>query len=224
MTSRPLLLSFILIFCITAKTFAQPAFSADIPFEFTSEEDNRLVKENDSLKYYEATGDSSHIVCIDEDASYYKLLGKDHKLIAEGSFTLAGEKYLQVGKWVEHFSNGKTKITGYYEKSNPVGTWQEFYNTGKLKTVCNYAIIGDKGVNSSCISGTYQEFYPGGKLKVSGFYSAVSQITTDTLTIEDPVEEKKIYKLQTHNIYVPEKIGRWEYYNESGELEKKEDL
>lgn len=221
---RSLFLLFACVAFFTAKTVAQPAFSASIPFEFTSEEDNRLIKDNDSLKYYEATGDTDKIVCLDEEASYYKLLGKDHKVIAEGAFILEGEKYLQVGKWSEHFPNGKVKMTGYYEKSKPVGTWQEFYNTGKLKTVCNYVIINDRGVNSGCAAGAYQEFYPSGRVKMSGFYGAVSQIVTDTSVVEDPIAEKKIMGLQTHNVYVPEKIGRWEYYNEDGELEKKEDL
>ena len=213
------------IFCLcsVSKSIAQNAFPT-ISFEFTSEEDNRVIKENDSLKYYAATGDSSNIVCIDEDASYYKLLTKDHKLVAEGGFVLDGEKYLQIGKWTEHFSSGKVKLTGYYEKGRPIGTWQEYYNTGKLKTICNYAAISDKGVNRSCISGSYQEYYPSGKIKLNGFYSAVAQIITDTVTVEDPVEDKKIYKLQTHSIYTPEKIGRLEYYDENGELDKKEDL
>ncbi len=223
--TRLLLLLLPVTFCLssTSRVLAQATFPT-IAFEFTSEEDNRLIKENDSLKYYAATGDTGNIVCIDEDASYYKLLTKDHKIIAEGSFILEGEKYLQVGKWTEHFPGGKVKETGYYEKSKPIGTWQEFYNTGKMKAVYNYAIIDDGGGRNSCISGSYQEFYPNGKIKVNGFYSAAAQIVTDTVTVEDPVTEKKIYKLQKHSTYLPEKIGHWEHYDESGEIEKKEDL
>jgi antitoxin component YwqK of YwqJK toxin-antitoxin module len=217
-------LSLAIIVCTTTKIFAQPAFSANIPLAFTSEEDNRLIKENDSLKYYVATGDTSNTVCLDEEASYYKLLNKDHKLIAEGAFVAEGDKYMQVGKWTEHFANGKVKTTGYYDRSRPIGTWQEFYNTGKLKTVCNYAVISDKGVNSFCISGTYQEYYPSGKIKVSGFYSAVSKIVVDTTFVEDPTTEQKLYTTLAHNVYTPEKVGRWEYFSEEGDLEKKDDF
>src|ERR1700733_3468721 len=70
-----------------------------IPFEFTSEEDNRLIKEDDSFKYYVASGDTNQVVCINEETYGYKLLSKDRKVIADGSFIIEGDKYLQDGKW-----------------------------------------------------------------------------------------------------------------------------
>jgi len=205
----------------TDRAFAQ----VNIPFAFTSEEDNRLIKENDSFKYYVATGDSSKMVGIDEDGSWYKLFGKDGKLIAEGAFIVEADKYLQHGHWTEHYPNGKVKITGFYTRNQPVGTWQEFYNTGKLKVVSNYAIIDDeRGRRSSCLSGTYQEYYQSGKIKVSGFYTAVMTKINDTVEVEDPIAgEKKLVVSQTAS-YKAQKTGQWEHYEENGELEKKEEL
>ena len=224
--NRPLRLfvAFTFCICISSKTFAQQTIQPSILFEFTSEEDNRLIKENDSLKFYVASGDTSNVVCIDEEDSYYKLLNKERKLIAEGAFIADGEKYLQAGKWNAYYAGAKVKLTGYYEKGRPVGTWQEFYSSGKLKTVYNYAIIDDKGVKNSCLSGSYQEFYQSVKLKVNGFYVAVSTTVHDTVVIEDPIENKKLEKVMSRKTYSPEKTGHWEYYTESGELDKKEDL
>ena len=193
-----------------------------IPFEFTSEEDNRLIKENDSFKYYVASGDTNNIVCLDEDGSYYKLLSKDHKLIAEGAFTVDADKYIQQGKWTEHYSNGKVKLTGYYIQGKPAGTWQEYYNTGKLKTVFNFAIIDDDVYRSSCLSGSYQEFYQNGKIKMVGFYAATSSTTKDTIGVDDPVTGERMRTVATHKTYKAEKTGNWEHYDENGELEKKE--
>ena len=209
--------------CTASKTFAQSNSQGPIPFEFTSEEETRLIKENDSLKYYVASGDTSNIVCLEEEGSYYKLLNKERKVIAEGSYVAEGEKYLQTGRWTEHYAGAKVKLTGYYEKGNPIGTWQEFYSTGKLKTVYNYAVIDDKGIKNSCLSGTYQEYYPNGKLKVNGFYAAVATTVHDTVIVEDPVENRKVEKVMSRKTYSPEKTGRWESYTENGELDKKED-
>ena len=217
----------LLIFALVAASasYTNKAFSqATIPFAFTSEEDNRLIKENDSFKYYVASGDTSRMVCIDEEGSYYKLLSKDGKLIAEGAFLSESDKYLQTGRWTERYPNGKVKITGYYLRSKPVGTWQEFYSRGKPKTLSNYAIIEDeRGFKSSCLSGTYQEYHQNGKLKLNGLYVAVFAKVNDTLEIEDPITGLKTYQYGQHASYRSDKAGQWERYDENGDLEKKED-
>jgi antitoxin component YwqK of YwqJK toxin-antitoxin module len=195
-----------------------------IPFEFTSEEENRLIKENDSLKFFVADDDSTNIVTLNEEASYYKLLSKDHKVLAEGSYLAEGDKYLQDGRWSQYYSGGKVKITGYYRRNKLIGTWQEYYPTGKLKTVANYAAFTDKGETYTCKSGSYQEYYASGKLKLSGFYSADLHKVKDTVVVEDPVSGERIQKILEKNKPTAEKTGRWEYYTEDGELEKKEDL
>src|ERR1700744_3967149 len=123
----------VVIFLFTIRVSAQGL----IPFQFTSEEDNRLIKENDSLKYYVASGDTSYIVSMNEETSTYRLLTKDHRMIAQGVFILEGEKYLQDGKWIERFDNGKTKLTGYFDHGRPAGTWEEYYDNGKIRSIFN---------------------------------------------------------------------------------------
>jgi antitoxin component YwqK of YwqJK toxin-antitoxin module len=211
---------FLSLFLWSAHSFAQ----ALIPMHFSLEDDNVLLNENDSVRYYQQLADTTKIVCINEDASSYKLLNKARKLITDGYFTAEGDKYLQEGKWTQRYDNGKVKVTGYYSKNKPVGAWQECYPTGNPKSIYSYAIINDNGVISTCISGTWQEFYPDGKMKASGFYSATAIKVSDTLIIEDPITDTKVSKIMIHSDYKPEKTGHWEYFKQTGELDKKEDL
>jgi predicted DNA-binding protein (MmcQ/YjbR family) len=214
------LLLILSLLAITGKVTAQEI----IPFDFTSEEENRQIKENDSLKYFVATSDTSKLVVLNEENLWYKLLNKDRKVIAEGAYLMDNEKYLQDGKWVEKYDNGKVKNTGCYRRNLPIGTWQEYYNTGKPKSVSNYGIITYKGEPLYCLAGTWQEFYPDGKLKVSGFYGSTVFSYKDTVMIEDPISGKKVPTAISHNSVRAEKTGHWEYYSEAGELDKKEDL
>ena len=218
------MMKYILVFL--AVLYVVPATAQSlIPFAFLSEDDNRLIKENDSVKFYEASGDdTSYVVSLNEEASYYKLLNKEHKVVAEGGYIAEGDKYLQEGKWTERYETGKLKKEGYFHRNMPMGTWQEFYPGGKLKAVFNYAIVTVHGDMITCLSGTYQEYYANGKLKVSGFYSGDLVTRQDTMIITDPVDDKKVMKLAERKELVPEKTGHWEYYTETGELDKKEDL
>jgi len=194
-----------------------------IPFDFTSEEENRLIKENDSLKYFVASTDTANTVVLNEEGSYYKLLNREHKVIAEGTYILEGEKYLQDGKWIQRSAGGKMLLIGYFRRGMPVGTWQEYYNTGKLKTVSNYGVFVYKGEFNTCLSGTWQEYYPDGKIKVNGFYAGLLYTYKDTVTVEDPVSGQQVGKVVTRSELRAEKTGHWEYYAESGELDRKED-
>ena len=194
-----------------------------IPFKFTSDDDNRLVKENDSVKMYRATDDTGSLVSINEEASYYKLLTKSRKVLAEGAFVADGDKFLQEGKWVQYFENGKIMLSGNYKRSKAIGTWEEYYANGKLRTVSNYGGVVDKDGLSTCLSGSYQEYYNSGRLKLNGFYAAERRKVSDTMEVEDPVTGSKVYKVVSLSVYKPVKAGTWEYYTESGELDKKED-
>jgi len=210
----------VLLLGFSGKTEAQ----LSIPFDFTSEEENRLIKENDSLKYYVATTDTSNVVVINEEANWYKLLSKNHKLIAEGAYVADGDKLLQEGKWVALFEGGKTRMAGYYHRNMPIGTWTEYYNSGKVKTTANYGVFIFKGQPASCLSGTWQEFHPNGLIKVNGFYSGTIYSYKDTVQVDDPVSDQKVPKVITHNEMRAEKMGHWEYYDEAGELERSEDF
>lgn len=211
----------IILSAITIKGHTQELIS----FEFASEEENRFLRENDSCKFYIASSDTALIVSLNEEASYYKLINKAEKVVAEGGYILENDKYLQAGKWTERYDNGKIKLTGYYRRNKPIGTWQSFYPTGKLKAVYNYTIIvNEKGGTNYCLSGTWQEYYPDGKLKVNGVYIASEAKATDTIEVEDPVTDQKILKVVSKVEYKPVKTGTWEYYSSSGELDKKEEL
>ena len=213
----------LVIFCLLP--VVPVAAQSLIPFAFLSEDDNKLIRENDSVKFYEASGgDTSYVVSLNEEASYYKLLNKEHKVVAEGTYIAEGDKYLQDGKWIERYETGKLKKEGSFHRNMPMGTWQEFYPGGKLKVVSNYAVVTVHGDMITCLSGTYQEYYANGKLKVSGFYSSDLMSRQDTMIITDPVDDKKVMKLAERKELVPEKTGHWEYYTETGELDKKEDL
>ncbi len=194
-----------------------------ISFEFTSEDENKPVKENDSCKCYIATGDTSHTVCIYEEGSYYKLFNRTHKLIAEGAFIAEGDKFYQDGKWIARFESGRVKRTGYYKHGLAVGTWEEFYSNGKIRTIRNYAIFDDGGELSSCLSGTCQEYYQNGNMKSNGFYVAVLTTINDTMVVDDPVTGQSVRRLVQHRKIRPEKMAQWENFNENGEAEKKED-
>ena len=214
----------IFLFCVVL-TAARAQGQTLIPFEFTSEEDNRFVKENDSCRCYVSSGDSSMTVCLNEENLFYKLVNHAQKTVAEGSYILEGEKYLQTGKWIEKYDNGRPKIVGCYRRNKPIGTWQEFYANGKVKTIYNYTImVNEKGSTSFCLSGTWQEFYPDGKVKVNGYYLASETKVTDTLIVEDPITEQKVMKLTARTECKPVKTGTWEYYNENGELDKKDEF
>jgi antitoxin component YwqK of YwqJK toxin-antitoxin module len=181
------------------------------------------LRETDSLKYYVATGDTLNTVCLNEEASYYWLYNKNFKLIVDGAYILEGDKYLPDGKWTEHYENGKVKLTGYYKRNKPIGTWQEFYQNGKLMDVYNYAILLDNGDITSCLSGSYQEYYQNGKLKINGFYSAAMVDETDTQVITDPVTGLEKTAITHHSEFKNAKVGPWEYYKETGELDRKVD-
>jgi MORN repeat protein len=213
-----------ILFLITGMLAIQARGQSLIPLQFSPEEDNVVISENDSEKFYQGLHDTTQIVCINEEASTYKLLNRARKIIAEGSFVAEGDKYLQDGKWTQRFDNGKVRVAGYYLRNKPVGAWQEYYSSGKSKLVYDYAIISDNGVINSCLSGSFQEYYADGKLKVSGFYKCTLYTVKDTVIIEDPINDAKISKVITSTEYKPEKVGRWEYYTETGEVDKKEDF
>jgi len=220
--SRPPILKFVRSACSIVCVFLSCNLYAqvDIPFEFISEEENELVLENDSLKFYNTIkGDSSRLICINDEISYYKLIVKK-RVLAEGYFAMDGEKNVAEGKWIKNYDNGKLRMSGHVYKGNPVGTWQEFYTDGRLKGMFNYASIADEfGTPRSYLSGTWQQYYPDGKMKINGWYCARRMRVKDTLRVEDPVSGNDVIKIISHSGYKAEKMGKWEFYTEKGELD-----
>jgi hypothetical protein len=60
---------------------------------------------------------------------------------------------------------------------------------------------------------------------VNGFYKAVvDDKNKDTITIQDPETGKNIKRVVSSTHPRAERFGTWEYYNEKGELVKKDEL
>lgn len=129
----------------------------ETPISFTSEDDNKVVQETDSGKYYAATGNDGKTVFINEELKY-RLYDKDNRLVAEGTVSNDGDKYLREGHWTEYYPSGKIKNSGQYHRNNPVGTWEKYYANGNLMSVCSYAMV--EGTTAFyCMTGTYEEFF-----------------------------------------------------------------
>lgn len=212
----------LLAFCTGSDVMGQ----ALIPFKYTSEEENRLIKENDTVRYYIATGDTVNVVALNEEAMYYKLVNRKDKkkVVAEGGLIADGEGYLPHGRWVQYYNTGKTAISGSYIKGKPAGIWEEFYPDGRLKVSGHYAIISDKDGVTTCRSGEYLEYYSNGQLKESGYYAADRTVSKDSTSVEDPVSGKMVTKTISKSYYSPKKAGPWDHYSEAGEVEKHEEF
>lgn len=210
-----------LAICAVKNSYAQ----VETPLNFTSEDDNKIVKETDSGKYYAASKDAEMTVYIGEDPMVYRLYDKDNVLLVEGTLIEDGDKYLHQGKWTEYYGKGKVKATGYYLRDRPMGSWRKYFPDGKLMSSYSYAPIENNGMPYYCMAGSYQEYYENGQIKVSGFYKAViDENSKDTVTVQDPMTGNDAKKIIKGTRPRPEKYGTWEYYDEKGALTKKEDL
>ncbi len=212
-----------LLLCIACTVHAQ----VDIPFSYRSENDNRLIKEDDSGKYYVASGDTSNIVYLGDDPLVYKLYNKNYNLLAEGFFSGSDEDMQREQKWTEYYDNGSTKATGWYCRNSPVGLWEKFYPNGKVKSRITYGIIIAPDASTlfeKC--GPYSEYFDNGQVKASGLYAIDPEkktIVYDTVKVIDPETGKAIKRVNKRDAPACVKLGTWRYYNRDGALEKKEE-
>jgi antitoxin component YwqK of YwqJK toxin-antitoxin module len=215
----------LLLLCLCA-TFTVSA-QVDLPVFFKSENDNRLIKEDDSGKYYVASGDTSKIVFLDDGAFSYRLYDNEYKLLVEGGFSDNDDELMREHKWTEYYDNGSIKCTGRYYKNHPVGQWEKYYPSGKLKGLVTFAVLVNNDNNPVYgKSGPYSEYYESGQLKVSGLYGLnfMKPVSTyDTILVVDPSTNTKITKVTNHKSPSSVKFGTWEYYTSDGTLEKKEE-
>jgi antitoxin component YwqK of YwqJK toxin-antitoxin module len=210
----------LLAICAHTCMYAQ----TEITFPYTSEDDNRLISETDSGKYYVADGDTTNIVFINDDGTSCRVMNSNHKVLCEGGLNNSQDQYLQDGKWTEYYPDGKIKTTGYYYLGKPMGTWVHYYSSGKPKSEYSYAIISENGSNNACLNGVYKEYYKSGKLKVQGFYKVdIDGTMNDTIMVKDPVTMTNKMVIQKVRAVQPEKIGKWEEYAENGATPQKED-
>lgn len=195
----------------------------EITFPFTSEDDNRLISETDSGKYYVADGDTTNIVFINDDGTSCRVMNGEHHIICMGDLSGSQDQYLQEGKWVEYYPDGKIKSTGYYYQGKPMGLWQHYYSNGRLKSEYSYAVVSENENNSSCLNGVYKEYYKSGALKTLGFYKAnMDGTTNDTIIVKDPMTGDNKMVVQKTKVAHAEKIGSWVSYPENGTAAPKE--
>lgn len=196
----------------------------EIAFPFTSEDDNHLISETDSGKYYVADGDTTHIVFINDDGTSCRVMNGEHRILCTGDLSGSQDQYIQEGKWTEYYPDGKIKSTGYYYQGKPMGLWQHYYDNGKPKSEYSYAVVSENENNSSCLNGVYKEYYRSGALKTLGFYKAdMDGTTNDTIMVKDPVTLNNKMVIQKTKAAHAEKIGKWETYPENGIAASKED-
>jgi len=206
-------------YCLSLTLHAQ----IETPLQITPEEEGQVMKETDSGKYYHANGSEENMVFLGEDPLTYRLLTKDRKVMVEGTLSSETDGYAREGRWIEYYSNGKPKTTGYYYKNNPVGQWEKYYPSGRLKETYTLALIYNEE-NFYCMTGSYREYHENGQLKTDGLYKAsIDNNAKDTIYVEDPITGQQIMKLMPTRRPKPEKMGIWETYSASGELLKKED-
>jgi len=215
-----------LLLCLILLATCKSGFAqVETPLNFTSEDENKVVKETDCGKYYTASKDADLTVFVGEDPMMYRLFDKDDVLLVEGTLVAEGDKYLHQGKWTEYYGKGKVKVSGYYVRDRPMGNWRKYYPSGKLMSSYTYAPIENGCTPYYCMAGSYQEYYENGQLKVNGFYKAViDESSRDTVMVQDPMTGNDTKKIVKGTRPRAEKYGPWEYYSESGELTKKEDL
>jgi len=212
-----------LLLCIVCSAHAQ----VETPFSYKSENDNRLIKEDDSGKYYVASGDTSNIVYLGDDPLVYRLYNKDYNLLAEGFFSGSDDDMQREQKWTEYYDNGNIKSTGWYCRNSPVGLWEKFYTNGKIKSRITYGIIlapDASTVFEKC--GPYSEYYDNGQVKASGLYAIDPEkktIVYDTIRIIDPITGVTKKTLGKRDAPSSVKLGTWRYYDHEGVLEKKEE-
>ncbi len=193
-----------------------------IPFPFISEEKNKLLDENDTVKIYAVRHDTSLAVSINEDMMYARIVSRRNtkRVLAEGYIAEEGETYIQHGRWTAYYTPGKPRIKGNYIKGMPAGAWEEYHGNGRLKDSYHYGIFSDKDGTYTCMTGEYRAYTPAGKLQITGYYMAERTRTSDTLVVEDPVTGDSVHKKIYRSVLTAHKTGTWTWYDEEGIIEK----
>lgn len=194
-----------------------------MPFYGYSFNDESTISKDTLGFYIIPISDTNKLVFISKDYNNYKLYNKSSgNLLVEGG--LGGRIYVdyvkRFEKWVEYYESGHMKASGFYYENNPVGLWVHYYENGQLKELYSIALIETDSSSSYCKVGTYQKYFANGQIEVDGLYKA--QIDTHYV--------KKISVNTGHNVVemeigpVSKKFGIWNFYNESGHLEKREEF
>lgn len=184
-----------------------------------------LVKTRYGFRCKSAVRDD-YTIHYSKDFSYYKLINKNGIIIREG--TLAANSCENMGmkmkgKWIERYENGVIKsIQHYGSQELPIGLVEKYYQNGYLQE--KYSFVEAKiGLGGVCVDGPYEEYYSNGKLKIKGNYKiGLDSTITDTIYAEDPTTGEQHTIIEKGKNPHSLKTGQWLYFNDKGDLLKRE--
>ena len=193
------------------------------PFIYEWPPRENKIKEDTTGSYYRMS--QGRIFFATETNRIYRIFDDQYRLIEEGEI---GSKCIdcpaRAGRCTSYYSTGQVKARGFYNyRGAPIGTWQHFYPNAQLQELVTYD-AGNPGVKI----GSYESYYQTGALKSTGFYCTTGFDTTtvDSLMMPDPrTGEIKlvISKGSPFRAARSHPCGAWRYYNERGELIRRED-
>jgi antitoxin component YwqK of YwqJK toxin-antitoxin module len=142
------------------------------------------------------------------------------------------------GEWVKFHQNGKIKSIINYYLNALKGTYTEYFEDGKIKTRGKYDYY-EAPIYSyfySCKIGQWEYYYSNGKIKSIENYWDGPPFEQEIINIEDYIIEPGIasneyfekVRLLPNGTFDDSKYKRnvkhgvWNYWNEEGELEKRE--
>lgn len=158
------------------------------------------------------------------DDGYYKLLDQSGAVLEEGDTDEGENSFQRHGKWTEYYPSGKTRASGSYYHDQPYGHWQFFNEQGALVSESDILVItAEDGAIAYCKAGAELLYYDNGKIREERFYKAEPYNGEDKVLVEDPETGKKAWKKIAVKAYRPKPFGTWNYYNQEGVLEKRED-
>jgi len=122
------------------------------------------------------------------------------------------------GPWIEYYEVcGTVKSFGEYKSNKPIGLWKEFYFNNKIKSegkYCDIEII-KSDINSENVLLVYN-FDQSNKIKDSAI---LTNNLLDSLKIEFGYQKNDSFTFPIKRFI---KDGEWKYYNEFGNIWRKE--
>jgi antitoxin component YwqK of YwqJK toxin-antitoxin module len=181
-----------------------------------------MIQNEEGGGYHFRVGDTLEVSMSDD--GYYKLTNTNGDLLEEGDTDEGDSEFTRHGKWTEYYSNGKMKAVGNYFHNEPYGHWQLFDPEEKLATEFDILVLtNEDGITTYCKAGSEIIYRRNGKIMEEHFYKAEPYMGEDRVLVEDPVTEKKAWKMVPVKAFRPKPFGTWVYYNADGTVEKRED-
>ena len=124
-------------------------------------------------------------------------------------------------QFVSYHENGNIYFKGCKINGEQTGVWEEYYINSNLKEKGIYTIDSIGSTQRNCIKywqslkiGIWEEYHENGKMKTIGKYIPRARCYQDTL-----IKDSDITITMNIEYY---KDGMWQYFDESGDLQKEE--